>query len=217
MGRIEIVLGDITKQRVDAIVNAANKSLLKGGGVDGAIHRAAGSGLEAECMELGGCPTGEARITKSYNLEDQGVGWVIHAVGPRWLGGTNEEEILLESAYRKSLELAANYREIYLSQCESVLKKYLKSNVKMAINDMRREVMEDVKSYIQQNSIKTIAFPSISTGTYHFPVEKAACIAIKTISSYLDKNSSIDKVNIVCFDWQTYETYSRTLCKTIGF
>lgn len=207
MSRIEVVLGDITKQKVDAIVNAANKSLLRGGGVDGAIHRAAGSELEAECLEIGGCPTGQAKITKAYKLEDRGIGWVIHAVGPRWLDGFNEEEKLLESAYRKSLKLVENYAEIYQNQCMTILEKHLVNFKESDKERIRREVFEDVKLYVKEHPIKTIAFPSISTGIYHFPLEKATSIAINTIREFLDKNKSIEKIILVCFNNVTYESY----------
>lgn len=161
--KIEIVLGDITKQAVDAIVNAANTSLLGGGGVDGAIHRAAGPKLLEECRNLNGCPTGEAKITKGYKLPTK---WVIHTVGPVWSGGGNSEPELLANCYRNSLELA------------------------------------------RKHGVKTIAFPSISTGVYRFPIEKACRIALSTTTQFLEKNDSLQKVVFVCFsagDFQEYE------------
>lgn len=137
MAKIEIIQGDITKQSVDAIVNAANCSLLGGGGVDGAIHRAAGPELLAECRTLGGCKTGEAKITRGYKLPAK---YVIHTPGPVWHGGNKDEADKLRSCYRNCLVLAS------------------------------------------ENGCKTVDFPSISTGVYHFPLEKASEIAIKTIA-----------------------------------
>ena len=160
--RIEIIQGDITKLQVDAIVNAANKSLLGGGGVDGAIHRAAGPGLVKECRKLNGCETGNAKITRGYNLS---AGFVIHAVGPVWQGGKKEEENLLSSCYKRSLEIAV------------------------------------------ENHLKSIAFPNISTGIYGFPKEKAAGIAISTVTSFLNQNPKIKKVIFAIFDEENYEIY----------
>jgi len=161
---IEIVQGDITRQHVDAIVNAANSSLLGGGGVDGAIHRAAGPELLAACRTLGGCPTGEARITRGYNLPAK---WVIHTVGPVWRGGTHDEDALLASCYRNALTLAARH------------------------------------------GVRTIAFPSISTGAYGFPVQRAARIALHEIDAFLWRHESIHRVTIVCFGPDTYRAYLR--------
>jgi len=169
MKRIEVMLNDITKVEVDAIVNAANNSLLGGGGVDGAIHRAAGPQLLEECRKLGGCPTGQAKITKGYNLPAE---YVIHTVGPIWKGGNNNEDELLASCYRNSLKLAV------------------------------------------EHGIKTIAFPSISTGAYGFPVKRAAKIAINEIKRFLESNNSIEKVYIVCFDAETLKAYQEALAET---
>lgn len=211
MGKIEVVLGDITKIKVDAIVNAANASLLRGGGVDGAIHRASGIELEEECIEIGGCPTGEARITKSYNLQSVGIGWIIHTVGPRWLGGFKDEENLLKNAYKNSLNLSQNFTEVYPNQCIEILQKHIvKLDEKIKIQIME-EALDAAKSYVKEHPIKTIAFPSISTGVYHFPLEKAAPIAINTIKEFLDINSSIEKVMLVCFDKETYSSYLKEL------
>jgi O-acetyl-ADP-ribose deacetylase (regulator of RNase III) len=162
MERIGIIQGDITKIEVDAIVNAANNTLLGGGGVDGAIHRAAGPELLKECHKLNGCETGKAKITKGYKLPAK---YVIHTVGPIWHGGSNNEDQLLASCYRNSLQLAV------------------------------------------ENGIRTIAFPSISTGAYRFPVRRAARIAMQEISGFLEENGSIDKVFMVCFDEGTMEAY----------
>jgi O-acetyl-ADP-ribose deacetylase (regulator of RNase III) len=164
VGRIEIIQGDITRQEVDAIVNAANTSLLGGGGVDGAIHRAAGPGLLEECGRVGGCPTGEARITKGYNLAAR---WVIHTVGPIWRGGQRGEEELLARCYRSVFALAKE----------------------------------------EGYGIRTIAFPSISTGAYRFPVERAARIALGEMKDFLAGNASMEKVVVVCFERRVYDCY----------
>jgi len=164
MQKLVIIEGDITKIEVDAIVNAANKTLLGGGGVDGAIHRTAGPNLLEECKTLGGCETGEAKITKGYNLPSK---YVIHTVGPIWMGGNNNEDELLALCYKNSLKLAV------------------------------------------ENDIKTIAFPSISTGAYGFPVNRAARIAVNEINKFIESEDGdkISKVFIVCFDSGTYESY----------
>jgi len=164
--KIEIHKGDITKLSVDAIVNAANTSLLGGGGVDGAIHRAAGPELLEYNKKLGGCPTGEARISPGFNLPAKHV---ISTVGPVWNGGNRNEDELLANCYRNSLRIAF------------------------------------------ENNIKTIAFPSISTGVYRFPVERASKIAVKEVKDFLDKNPSIEKVIFVCFDDKTYDVYKNIL------
>ncbi|MEA4925530.1 MAG: O-acetyl-ADP-ribose deacetylase [Syntrophomonadaceae bacterium] len=166
MPRFEIIQGDITKLEVDAIVNAANNSLRGGGGVDGAIHRAAGPQLLAECKQVGGCLTGHAKKTRGYNLP---IKWVIHTVGPVWRGGSNNEDDLLASCYRNSLALAAEL------------------------------------------GVETIAFPSISTGVYGFPVDRAARIAVREIVDFLKSNLSIKQVLMVAFDAQTYQAYKKAL------
>ncbi len=166
--RIEIVEGDITQQKVDAIVNAANTSLLGGGGVDGAIHRAAGPELLKECRTLGGCPTGEAKITKGYKLAAK---WVIHTVGPVWSGGGRNEDALLANCYKNSLKLAA------------------------------------------EHGITTIAFPSISTGAYRFPLERATRIAIKEAIDFLEQEPTVEKVVFVCFGERAHSVYKKTLAE----
>ena len=164
--KIKTILGDITKQNVDAIVNAANTSLLGGGGVDGAIHRAAGPELLAECRTLNGCRTGEAKITKGYRLPAK---YVIHTPGPVWHGGSKNEPQLLASCYRNCLSLAV------------------------------------------ENGCKTVDFPSISTGVYHFPLEKASVIAINTIADFLREHPEIEEVRMVCFDEKTKLHYDRAI------
>ena len=166
MGHIEIIQGDITRQAVDAIVNAANCSLLGGGGVDGAIHRAAGPELLAECRRLHGCETGKAKITGGYRLPARHV---IHTPGPVWHGGGYGEEELLRSCYRSCLELAS------------------------------------------ENGCGTVDFPSISTGIYRFPLDKASRIAVGTILDYLEEHPEIRRVRMVCFDERTKAWYDRAL------
>ncbi|MGB5287221.1 MAG: O-acetyl-ADP-ribose deacetylase [Ignavibacteriaceae bacterium] len=164
--RIQIQLGDITKLKVDAIVNAANTSLLGGAGVDGAIHRGAGPELLEFNKKLGGCKTGEAKISPGFNLPAK---FIIHTVGPVWNSGKNKEDNLLASCYKNSLKLAI------------------------------------------ENNIKTIAFPAISTGVYHFPLERATKIAVSEVKKFLEKTQSIEKVVFVCFDEETYRVYKNII------
>ena len=168
--RIQLLQGDITKLHVDAIVNAANTSLLGGGGVDGAIHRAGGKAILDECIVIrnkqGGCGIGEAVITTAGNLPSK---YVIHTVGPVWSKSKTGADDLLSNAYRNSMQLAAD------------------------------------------NNVKTIAFPNISTGIYHFPKDEAAGIAITTVKDFLSEHNKIDKVIFVCFDEENYEIYSNLL------
>ena len=163
---IKFIKGDITKiNDVDAIVNAANKTLLGGGGVDGAIHRAAGIKLRLECLKLHGCKTGEAKITGAYNLSCK---YIIHTVGPIWRNGTNNEDIKLRNCYYNSLEIA------------------------------------------KENGIRKIAFPSISTGVFKFPIERASKIAIETVKKFLEENIGVfDLVEWVLFDDETYSIYTK--------
>jgi len=166
MPMIDAVRGDITEQAVDAIVNAANTTLLGGGGVDGAIHRAAGPELLDECRTLGGCPTGEARITRGYRLPAK---YVIHTVGPVWSGGKRHEAELLRGCYVNSLKLA------------------------------------------NEHGIKSIAFPSISTGAYRYPIEPAAEIAVETVRAELPRATSVRLVRFVCFSAADLEVYRKLL------
>ena len=165
-GRITVLAGDITQQRVEAIVNAANTSLLGGGGVDGAIHRAAGPELLAECRTLGGCATGQAKITRGYKLPAQ---WVIHTVGPVWRDGNHGEDELLASCYRSCFAL------------------------------------------VEQHNIKTVAFPSISTGAYGFPMDRAARIAVRETKQFLERNRSMEQVRLVCFGANALEIHLAAL------
>ena len=169
--RIAITAGDITQQRVDAIVNAANTTLLGGGGVDGAIHRVAGSELLAECRTLGGCITGQAKITRGYKLPAKRV---IHTVGPVWHDGHHGEDELLASCYRSCFAL------------------------------------------VESHGIKTVAFPSISTGAYGFPMDRAARIAVRETKNFLERNRSVEKVVLVCFGASALGIYKRVLTEICG-
>jgi len=172
--RVRLVRGDITHMETDAVVNAAKSSLMGGGGVDGAIHRAGGPAILSECMEVrrtmypDGLPTGEAVITGGGNLKARHV---IHTVGPVWRGGGSEDEKLLAAAYRNSLRVAV------------------------------------------ENELKSIAFPSISTGAYGYPVEKAARTAIAAVKGFIEENPALDEVVFVLFSEQDYEVYSRALAE----
>jgi len=163
---IELLQGDITEQDTDAIVNAANRTLLGGGGVDGAIHRVAGPQLLAECRPLGGCETGDAKSTKGYNLKAKQV---IHTVGPIYQAAGKKAPELLASCYRRSLEVAS------------------------------------------ANKLPSIAFPSISTGAYGYPLEEAAPIALKTVLDYLKRHPDIQRVRFVLFGKDAYQAYEEAL------
>ena len=165
-GRIELIQADITTMEVGAIVNTANESLMGGGGGDGAIHRGAGPGLLKECRTLGGCNTGQAKITNGYNLK---ATFVIHTVGPVWRAGANGEPQLLASCYRKCLQLAV------------------------------------------ENQIQTIAFPSISTGVYGYPIMQASQIALREVRNFLENYHLIKQVSFVCFSSEDLYVYKSLL------
>jgi O-acetyl-ADP-ribose deacetylase (regulator of RNase III) len=173
--KLSIIQGDITQQTADAIVNAANSSLMGGGGVDGAIHRAGGPAILEECKQIvarqGRLPTGKAVMTTAGNMK---AGHVIHTVGPIWHGGSQGEADLLASAYRESLKLAA------------------------------------------ENNLTSIAFPSISTGAYGYPLNEASRVALKTVASFLAATTPIKEVVFVLFDSRTFDAYASALQEIIG-
>ena len=164
--KIELLQGDITRAKVDAVVNAANKSLLGGGGVDGAIHRVAGPDLLIECRTLGGCETGDAKITRGYNLKAR---YVIHTVGPIYRGGASGEPKLLESCYMRCFEVA------------------------------------------HEQGLSSLAFPSISTGAYGYPIAEASRIALQTSMSQLKRFPEIERVVFVLFSSADMEVYRKEL------
>jgi len=164
--KIRLEQGDIITQKVDAIVNAANRTLLGGGGVDGAIHRAGGPAILEECRKLDGCETGDAKITSGGTLK---VKFVIHTVGPVWHGGRSGEEELLASAYRRSLEVA------------------------------------------DENGVKSLAFPSISTGAYSYPIARASGTAVKTVKKYVADGTGINEIVFVLFSAADYAVYGNLM------
>jgi O-acetyl-ADP-ribose deacetylase (regulator of RNase III) len=209
--KFEILLGDITKIKFDAIVNAANTSLLGGGGVDGAIHKACGEKLLEECRTLNGCLTGKAKITKSYNLSELGVYWVIHTVGPIYRNSGSEEKYL-RNAYNSALNVAANYSDYYTKQINEFINKnlYLFNTNKFSENKQKDLLLKDSMEYITDHPIKTIAFPSISTGAYSYPLEEACNIALDEILSFIERSPDIlDEIALVCIDEKTYKTFQR--------
>ena len=167
---LQAIRVDITTLSIDAIVNAANSSLLGGGGVDGAIHRAAGPELVHECRLLGGCKTGDAKITRGYRLRARHI---IHTVGPVWRGGTSGEPELLASCYRRSIQVA------------------------------------------NANGVRTLAFPSISTGIYGYPIELAADVAISTVREAL-MDTGVQEVTFCCFSENDLRVYEAVLVQLLG-
>jgi O-acetyl-ADP-ribose deacetylase len=168
---LRVVRADITALAVDAVVNAANSTLLGGGGVDGAIHYAAGPALIEACRSLGGCPTGQARITPGFNLKAR---WIIHTVGPVWKGGGKGEADLLASCYRESMRLA------------------------------------------EMHSVRTMAFPAISTGAYAYPLKLATFIAIKSVREYVETSAGLEEVIFCCYSREDFATYKRALSSTVA-
>ena len=171
---IDIIQDDITRQNVDALVNAANTSLLGGGGVDGAIHQAAGPKLLEECRNLNGCLTGEAKITEGYMLPAK---WVIHTVGPVWRGGNKGEDDLLANCYKSCF------------------------------------------SYVSEYAIETLAFPSISTGVYRFPIHRASKIALEETKRFLSASPDhfqLSRVVFVCFSKQDLDVYHQSYTEVFG-
>ncbi len=166
--RLEIVQGDITKQDVDAIVNAANPALLGGGGVDGAIHDTAGPELLEECRTLGGCERGQAKLTHGYRLPARHV---LHTPGPIWAGGLHGEDEVLASCYRSCFAL------------------------------------------VEQHGLKSVAFPSISTGVYGYPVARACRVALREMRAFLERNATVEKVVVVCFEPEVYQAYREALAE----
>jgi O-acetyl-ADP-ribose deacetylase (regulator of RNase III) len=168
--KVRSVYGDITSLNVDAVVNAANSTLLGGGGVDGAIHDAAGPELYEACEKLGGCEVGDAKITHGYQMRSR---FIIHAVGPIWRNGTRGEPLLLASCYRRSLQLAADH------------------------------------------NVKSIAFPSISTGAFRYPIELAAPIALAEVLDFVRNPTSLEEVVFCCFSSEDFSVYRKLLRKRV--
>lgn len=212
MTKLKILLGDITKLRFDAIVNAANTSLLGGGGVDGSIHKACGSRLLDECRNLNGCLTGNSKISQSYDLMKLGIYWVIHTVGPIFRNNGSEEKYLRHS-YNSALNVAANYADIYLEQSMHILNDNLyKFTTPGFIGNKKKEnLVADIKAYIDEHPIKTIAFPSISTGAYGYPLKNAAIIALDEITSFINEHpESFEEIAMICYDQKTLQVFNDT-------